>query len=586
LRFFIVQAGVIFETTPSAENLPFIFPFGSTSMTFDVTRHFIFYPAIAENRLFRFLVLLLLILVIFAVYWPVQNYGFIDFDDQIYVTGNHHVQEGLNWASVIWALQSTEAGFWHPLTWISLMTDYSLYGLNAGGYHWTNLLFHVASTFLLFSVLVQMTGAFWRSLFVAALFGLHPLHVEPVAWVAARKDILSTFFWMLAMKAYVTYAASPGLFRYILLSCAFMLGLMSKPMVATLPFVLLLLDYWPLERFSVKAGSVSWASVYPLLKEKVPLILMSVIVMILTVAAEKKVGALKSLAAFPLDVRISTAVVSYAGYLEKTFWPMQLAVSYPHPGFWPLWQVVVSCLLLLLISYSVFFLLKNFHYLTVGWLWYLGVLIPVIGLIQIGSHAMADRYTYLPLTGLFMMIAWGMPDLFKNYRYGKTLLSLTACAILIGLAFVSSMQVQTWSNNLELFKHTLEVTGENQRAHHGLGMAYHEQGDRTKAIFHLREALRIKADEGTHNDLGFVFMAAGQYRDAEKEFQSALSYNSDSARAHNNLGASLASQGKLAEAVTQFREALRLDSGYKNARSNLNSSVINMERMDVRKERE
>jgi len=358
---------------------------------------------------------------------------------------------------------------------------------------------------------------------------------------------------------------------------------MSKPMVATLPFVLLLLDYWPLGRFSAMAGCFSRPSVIRQLKEKSLMLLSAVVVMILTVGAEQKVGALKSLAAFPLDARITNAVVSYADYIVKTFWPMQLAASYPHPGYWPLWQVIFSCLLLLLINYFVFYLFRHFHYLVVGWLWYLGVLIPVIGLVQVGSHAMADRYAYLPLTGLFMIIAWGGADILKNCRYKKALLSLSALAALMVLALVSSVQVRTWSNNLSLFQHTLDVTGENQRAQHGLGMAYHAEGDRINAVLHLREALRIKADEGTLNDLGFVYMAAGQYREAEKEFQAALGFNPDSARAHNNLGAALASQGKFEEAVKQFREALRLDPQHENAHSNLNSAIRNMERMRVQK---
>jgi protein O-mannosyl-transferase len=259
---------------------------------------------------------------------------------------------------------------------------------------------------------------------------------------------------------------------------------------------------------------------------------------------------------------------------------MHLVVSYPHPGYWPMWQIAFSCLLLLLISYAVFCVLKRVHYLTVGWLWYLGVLVPVIGLIQVGSHAMADRYTYLPLTGLFIIIAWGVPDLSKNLRYGKALLYFSAGAVLLILAFVSSVQVRTWSNNLSLFQHTLDVTGENQRAHHGLGMAYHAVGDRKNSISHLREALRIKVDESILNDLGYVCMDAGQYGDAEKAFRLALGYRPDSARTHNNLGAALASQGKYEEAIKQFREALRLDPEYDKARSNLNAA---MERMTVQK---
>jgi hypothetical protein len=546
-------------------------------MNEDATRPFALHFDLKMTGRSRFLVVMLLILAILAVYWPVQHYSFIDFDDQVYVTDNRAVREGLTWGGMVWALKSLDAGFWQPLTWLSLMADYSLFGLNAGGYHWTNLLLHVAATLLLYSVLRQMTGAFWRSLFVAALFALHPLHVEPVAWIAARKDVLSAFFWMLTMQAYVLYVRKPDFLRYVLVNCAFMLGLMSKTMAATLPFVLLLLDYWPLGRFPAMADPRFRDVLWRLLKEKSVPLLLAVVVVLLTFEAEHKAGALKSLVDYPLDVRLATAVVSYAGYILKTLWPFHLAASYPHPGQWPLWQVAGSGLLLLMVSYGVFFPLRRFRYLAVGWLWYLGALVPVIGLIQIGSHFMADRYTYLPLIGVFIMIAWGVPDLLMRYRCNNAFLILSALALLVFLGAVSRMQVQTWSSNFSFFRHVLEVTGENQRGHHGLGMAYHAAGDREKSIHHLQEALRIKPDERTHNDLGFVYMAAGQYRDAEKEFRSALALRPDNARTRNNLGAALASQGRHEEAAGEFREALRLDPRHENARSNLERVIRNMQ---------
>ena len=360
---------------------------------------------------------LLLAAVTLTLYWPVQHFEFVNFDDGLYVTGNRHVQGGLSMEGLTWAFTSFHAGNWHPLTWISHMADFEAYQLNAGGHHWTNVLIHTVSTVLLFLVLSSMTGVLWCSALVAALFAIHPLHVESVAWVSERKDVLSGFFWILTMGAYTHYVRHPTIGRYLIVFGSFVLGILSKPMMVTLPFVLLLLDYWPLGRFSgVNTAFDKWlwqgtesgkVAVLRLALEKFPFLITVIASCIITIYAQRSTHSLASLGNNPIEVRFANALVSYAGYIQDMLWPVNLAVLYPHVGMPPSWMIVTALMLLVSISYIAIRKAPELPFLLVGWLWYLGTLVPVIGLVQVGSQSMADRYTYIPLVGLFIALAWG-----------------------------------------------------------------------------------------------------------------------------------------------------------------------------------
>jgi Flp pilus assembly protein TadD len=558
-----------------------------------------------------------------AVFWAlsgVQNHEFVNFDDGKYVTENTIVQNGLTWENLVWALTTTHFSQWHPLTWLSHMSDCELYGLNARGHHFTNLLLHTANTLLLFLVLQGMTGAVWRSAFVAALFGFHPLHVEPVAWVAGRKDVLSTFFWILTMGFYLRYVQDPRFGRYMPVLLCFILGLMAKQMLVTLPFVLLLLDYWPLGRFGpVQSVSVTsppthksanpdhkkrW-TVIKLLGEKVPLLGIALFASMVAFFAQYHGGAAKSFAFLGVEARLSNALVSYVIYMGKTIWPQNLAVFYPHPGSTiPVWQVTMAGLLLVFASVFVVLQSRRHPYLPVGWLWYLGTLVPVIQVVQLGDHAMADRYTYVPLIGLFIIVAWGLPDVLAKWPWGRTWLATLTVAILLFLNIASQLQTQHWRDSVALFEHALHVTSENHVAHTNLGAALAGQGKLDRAIWHysraliiepdyvgarlnlasalaeqgrLREAiaqytevLRIKPDYAdAHFNMGNTLVREGEPGKAIAYYSEALRIKPDDPQTHNNLGIALSAQERTAEAAAHFREALRIQPDFPEARHNL-----------------
>ncbi len=536
----------------------------------------------------------MLALAVLAVFAPLGQYDFVDFDDNVYVTDNRHVRSGLSAENLVWAFTTLDAGFWHPLTWLSLMLDSDLYGLRAGGFHWTSILFHAFSAALLFLALNRMTGALWKSLFVAALFAFHPLRVEPVAWIAERKDVIATFFWMLTLLAYAAYAARPGKIRYSLVLFPFVLGLMAKPTLVTLPFVLLLLDWWPLRRVrggaslaeehaeaggggagafapdtDAAGGTFAGASLPRLVAEKLPLLFLSILAASIVYAAEKNAGALSPLEAFPLAVRFENALVSYAAYLGKTFWPADLAVYYPHPGVWSFGRVLASGALLAAMTLVSGYFMKSRPYGIVGWLWYLGVLVPVIGMVQIGFIAMADRYAYVPQIGLFIIAAWGVPDLLDKLPGKKVILTVLALFAVAALVLVSRQQMETWRDTATVFEQALRVTVDNSKAHHGLAMAYVRQGRADLALAHLEESLRIRKEDRVFNDLGTVLMGQRRFAEAELQFREADRLKPGIARYANNLGASLAAQGRLDEAVRYFREALRIDPQYATAAKNL-----------------
>ena len=540
----------------------------------------------------HFLILLIslfLIVVTLAAFEQLRNHAFINLDDDIYITKNRQVQSGLTLEGVTWAFTTMHAGNWHPLTWLSLMLDCQLYGLNPSGHHLTNLVFHIVNTLLLFLVLERMTGALWRSGFVAALFALHPLHVESVAWVVERKDVLSTFFWMLTMWTYAHYVERPGFNRYLLVLLFFTLGLLSKPMLVTLPFVLLLFDYWPLGRFQFGQSSGDPKShtsksmnpgdqksiAFRLVREKAPFFALCAVSSVLTIFAQQKGGAVIPLEHYPLESRIANALVSYVSYIEKMIWPRNLAVFYPYQEMLPIWKVVGSGLLLVCVSLLVIRAARKLPCLVVGWFWYLGTLIPVIGLVQVGVQAMADRYTYVPLIGLFIMIAWSAPDILVGWRYRRVVLSISVGLLPLLLMIVTKLQVKHWQSGVKLFEHSLDVTFNNFVIHNNLGAALAEQGKIQEAMAHYTEALRIKPDlVQAHNNLGGALAEQGKIQEAMAHFAEALRIKPDYAEAHNNLGGALARQGKIQEAMAHYTEALRIKPDYAKAHINLGLAYL------------
>jgi Flp pilus assembly protein TadD len=544
--------------------------------------------SLLQRHVPEFLIGLCLILVILAVFWPVKNYEFVNFDDDLYVADNSYVKAGLTLKSVSWAFRTMHASNWHPLTWLSHMLDCELYGLNPGKHHLTNLLFHIGNAVLLFLVLKRMTGALWKSSFVAALFALHPLHVESVAWVAERKDVLSTFFWILTIWTYVWYIEQPRIDRYLLTLLFFALGLFSKPMLVTLPFTLLLFDYWPLGRFQFRRLSEnhnphSSKSINPsnqrllifrLVLEKIPFFTFSAVSSFLTFFTQQKGGSVKSFELFSLGSRIGNALVSYVNYIEKMIWPHHLAVLYPHPGMLPIWQVIGAGLLLGCVSVVSILSARRRPYLVVGWLWYLGTLIPVIGLVQIGIQAMADRYTYVPLIGLFVMIAWGVPNILLGLECRRIVLAISAGLLLLTLTTFTMLQIKHWTNTITLFTHSLKVTVNNYIVHNNLGNALAGRGKDEEAIAHYVEALRIKPYFAeAHINLGNALVRQEKYQEAMDHYTESLRIMPNSAKAHSNLGVALVRQERYQEAIAHYAEALRIKSDYADAHYNLGNAL-------------
>jgi len=535
-------------------------------------------------------VCLLLIAANLIVYAPVLHHAFVNYDDDQYVTANAVVQRGLTWHGVSWAFRTGYAVNWHPLTWLSHMLDVQLYGLDPGPHHLTNLLFHTANTLLLFGLLHHMTGALGRSAFVAGLFAVHPLHVESVAWVAERKDVLSTLFWMLTLWAYVEYVRRPRVRRYWLVVLFFALGLMAKPMLVTLPFALLLLDFWPLGRVGVGPNPVgrwalsrdTWATTLRLVWEKLPLLALSVVSSAVTfVVHHRRGGDVISLGLLPLKLRVANALVSYVAYVGKMLWPTRLAVFYPYPHSLPGWGIAGAFLGLMGISVAVMRASLRHPYLPVGWFWYLGTLVPVIGLIQVGDQAMADRYSYVPLIGLFIVVAWGVPDLLSRWHLRRIALPAAAGLVMMACAISARGQVQYWKDSTTLWMHALAVTTANNIADNNLGMVLAGEGKLDEAIPHYLEALRIKPDYAdAHNNLGVALADEGKLDEAIVHYSAALRIKPDYSDAHNNLGAALADQGKVDQAIAQYTEALRITPDSAKAHNNLGVALASQGKFD------
>jgi tetratricopeptide (TPR) repeat protein len=559
----------------------------------------------------KLIVYIALTVVTLAVFWQVNQYDFIYLDDQVYVTENSLIQSGITLDGFRWAFSTRYADLWNPLIWLSLMFDYQLHGLNAGGYHVTNLILHIISALLLFWLFNRMTGAIWRSAFVAAFFALHPLHVESVAWIAERKDVLSAFFWMLTLCLYVYYTERPVIRRYFLVLFSFVLALMSKPMVVTLPVILILLDYWPLNRLESrkiaaiptnvmpvsinkeekqtkfqaderKLPETRIAGIIPLWQiwEKIPFFVLSAVIVIITFYNPNQQKT--SLKAFPLGSRLANAPVAFVTYLEKTFWPHDMAVFYPFSDQLPIWQVLGATLLILVISVAVIVMVRRLPYLFVGWLWYTIAILPVIGIIQVSLTApcsMADRYHYLPSIGIAIMLAWGIPLSIKREGVRKKILlpvSITALSI---MAVFTWQQCGYWKNSMELSKHALQVTKDNFVAHNFFAVALAEKGRIEEAIEHYNKSIRLAPDYAyAYYNRGDAFIMLGQYQMAIEDFNKAIHLKPDNAAAYNNRGTIYIKFGQYQIAIEDFNKAIRLKPDNASAYYNRGTIYIKLGR--------
>ena len=525
-----------------------------------------------------------LAVIILAVFLQVGSHQFFSFDDYAYVTRNPHVTSGLTLNNIAWAFTSVEETNWHPVTWLSHMTDAQMFGLDPRGHHLTSVAIHTISSLLLLLLLFRVTGSLWQSSFVAFLFALHPLHVESVAWVAERKDVLSAFFWFLTLLLYAEYVAKRKRALYLLTLFSFVLGLMSKPMLVTLPAVLLLLDFWPLGRYRGEVRQSGLRRFAALVIEKIPFFVCSLLSSLITVYAQRQGGAVVGLDAMPYRLRVGNALIAYLKYLGKIFWPRDLAVFYPFPASIELWQVFGSLLLLLLLSAAAVRSWRRHPYLAVGWFWFLITLVPVIGLIQVGAQSMADRYTYLPAIGIFIVVAWGVPELVQGWRQRQLILGLLAGSVLAVLTALTWQQIGYWQDSVSLYRRTVQVTEDNFLAHYSLGLALSDAGDIDGAIRQYGEVLRIRPSfRDAHTKLGFALASRGDLEGAAGEFWVALRLNPEDADGHSNLGIILSQKGDLAGAVREFQEAVRLSPEDAAAANSLRFALERKRREDETK---
>ena len=545
-------------------------------------------PGRQKSRALRILLVsAALVAVTLGSYWGVLSHPFSILDDDEYVTRNTAVQEGLTSKSAGWAITSTHAANWHPLTWLSHMLDVELFGLDAGRHHAVNLILHAANSVLLFLLLARMTGNLWPSALVSALFAVHPLHVESVAWVAERKNVLSTLLWLLTIRAWVRYAAAPRAGRYLLVVLLFALGLMAKPMLVTLPLTLLLLDWWPLHRFRQGTAGGGGAAGFmtgsvPLVVEKIPLLVLSAISSALTLHAQRAGGALVSLRAIPLRERIPGAILALAGYLWKMLWPGPLSVFYPHDAATrPAWQILGAALLLAALTVAAFWLARRAPYALVGWLWYVGTLIPVIGLVQVGGQAMADRYTYVPLIGIFIAIAWGAADLARARPRLRGVLAAGGAVAVLSLAAATRTQAAFWRSDITLFERAVQATSGNALAHNNLGLALFRAGRTQEAITHYREALRIEpTDSFARRNLAYALLEEGRFAEALDHYNEVLNVLPGDPETQFHMARALQRLGRPAEAIARYTEALRLRPEFEQARNNLANLLAAEGRLD------
>ncbi|MGA2780977.1 MAG: tetratricopeptide repeat protein [Smithella sp.] len=532
------------------------------------------------NKKYTYFIIIFLIVTSCAAFGRIASNDFINFDDNKYITENNNIQSGINPESIKWAFTSLDVFYWHPLTWLSHMFDWSLFGANASGHHLVSLLLHIGAVIFLFLFLNKTTNNIWPSAFAAAFFALHPLRVESVAWAAERKDVLSMFFGMVCLYAYAFYAENLKLSRYFLSLILFALALMSKPMMVTLPFILMLLDYWPLGRWQKamdESARKKFNSARGLIWEKIPFILLTIASSIVTFQGQNKEGAVTPIEALPFLKRGINAIISYIAYLEKTFWPVDLAVFYPYENSLTLWKVIIPGLILMLITVIVIYYIKKLPFLFVGWFWYLGTMIPLIGLIQAGSQAMADRHTYLPSVGIAIMLSWGILYLVKSESIRRKILLPASIAVLAILAVLTWRQCGYWKNSIKLWNHALSVTKNNYIAHVGLGIALFNEGKVKEAIDHYNKVIMMPYQILTFNDdylysfygtiysnRGKAYTELGLYQFAFEDYNKSIRLNPKNAGLYDNRGLTYYKLDQHQRAIEDFNEAIRLKPDYAN----------------------
>jgi Flp pilus assembly protein TadD len=565
------------------------------------------------------IICLLLAVATLAVYWPVASHGFIDYDDDGYFFNNSHVLGGLTWANIKWAFTSGEYVNWHPLTWLSLMLDSQLFGHGATAPHITSILLHTANSILVFLLFLRLTGAIWRSAALAFLFALHPLHVESVAWVAERKDVLSAFFGLLTLLCYARYAqgnsqqnskpaSHSSLVTYHLSLFFFACGLMSKPMLVTFPFLLLLLDYWPLQRLSISSFGPSLSRI---ILEKIPFFLLAAAASVVTYLVQDRGGAVTPLSRFPMEMRIENIFVSYARYLARVFWPVNLATPYAALDYWPIYFVIFSMAIFVVLCVAAVVLWKKYPFLFTGWFWYAGMLVPVIGLVQVGAQAMADRYMYLPMIGILVIAVWGIGEICLRYKPPRPLMLSVAVILFLACVLRSRNQVGVWKDDGTLFSHAMATTKNNYIACLDLGYWYAKNGQITNSLDYYYLAARMSPADPTAlyntanafaklgqlddaisiyhralalspddpdilNNLGFALARSKQLPEAAQCFQGVIKLKPNSVEAHNNLAAILFMQGNIADAARQYQAALQLTPDDPRIIANLGDALVRL----------
>ena len=542
-----------------------------------------FYKQLQKKFLAEILIYFFLVTITASVYWQVQHHDFVIFDDNEYITENPRIHDGLNTDSIIWAFTSFHSNNWHPLTWISHMLDVKYFGMNAGRHHLMNLFFHVANTLLIFLIFRKMTGSLWESAFVAALFAIHPMHVESVAWASERKDVLSTFFWMLTILSYIWYIQNITIKRYLPVFLFCLCGLLSKPMVVTLPFVLLLLDYWPLNRiqFNIAENNSQKIIFKNLIFEKIPLIALATVSSLITFFAQKAGGVVKSFDAFSITSRVSNAIISYVKYIFKMFYPIDLAFLYPHPGTYPIWEITGASLLLIIATILALKYTKKYPYVIVGWLWYIGTMVPVIGLVQVGRQSMADRYTYVPFIGLFIILSWGASDLFKKLKYRQIGIAVTAMSSLLFLSIITWNQIEKWKTSAAMLQHAIKVTSDNYIAHDLLGVDLYRKGQIDESIKEFKKAIQIKPEyKFSHFNMGVALFKKGKIETAIKEFEKAIIIQPAYFDAHINLGIALFQKGQINKAIDHYLQASKIKPDHMITHLNLGIILAQQGRTD------
>jgi len=566
------------------------------------------------EKKYKYLIVIFLIVVSFIAFGRILGNDFINFDDNVYITENNYIKAGFTSETIKWAFSAVVSSNWHPLTLLSHALDWSLFGANAAGHHLMSLLWHIGSAILLFLFLIKTTGSLWPGAFVAALFALHPLRVESVAWVAERKDVLSMFFGMATLYAYAYYVEKPQISKYFICLILFVLSLMSKPMLVTLPFVFLLLDYWPLGRWqkalqpqlltvsndsglvkkrikqrgadSTKDKIVALPLmnrakiIRSLLWEKLPFIFLALLSCIVTIWAQSKGGAVASLDQLPLIDRMLNAIISYVQYLMKIFWPVNLAIFYPYRQFLPSGQVFGAVSIILAISITVIYAIKKAPFLFVGWFWYLGTLVPVIGLMQVGKQSIADRYTYFPSIGIAIMLVWSVVYLLPKVKLRKVII-IPAAIILAALTFLTWQQCGYWKNSITLYNHVLQSTEDNYLAHNNLGTALSAEGENDDAIAHYREAIDINPSYvDAHYNLGVALAAQGKNEEAIAQYHAAIKINPNYVDAYYNLANLLMKQGNMEEVVDNYRQAVKINPNHFEAHCNLAEVFVKQNKID------